>query len=243
MIHPVYCENICIRNVVVHSKGHNTDGLNPDSCKNVLIESCSFNTGDDCIAINSGMNEDGWRVNKPCENIVIRNCSMYGGHGGVVIGSAMSGGVRNVYITNCQIQNAHQGIRLKSMRGRGGYVENIWVENIQFNSLQRQAIQVNMFYEYSTVMPKSNTPPVFKKINLINIKGDGAEVGIEIIGLPEQLLEDIHLANISIKAKQAIICKNVKNITFSNINIEKSSEENVLFKTVKDMELNNFKLH
>lgn len=103
-IHPVYCENVIIRNTKVCTTGHNTDGLNPDSCRNVLIENCDFSTGDDCIAINSGMNEDGWRVNRPCENVIIRNCTMSGGHGAVVIGSAVSGGVRNIYAHNCRIK-------------------------------------------------------------------------------------------------------------------------------------------
>ena len=95
-VHPVYCENVIIRDAKIYTDGHNTDGLNPDSCKNVLIEDCDFSTGDDCIAINAGMNEDGWRVNKPCENVIIRNCTMSGGHGAVVIGSAVSGSVRNI---------------------------------------------------------------------------------------------------------------------------------------------------
>lgn len=92
-IQPVYCEDVIVKNVKVKTSGPNTDGLNPDSCTNVWIENCSFETGDDCIAVNSGMNEDGWRVNRPCTDVHIVNCTMSGGHGAIVIGSGMSGGI------------------------------------------------------------------------------------------------------------------------------------------------------
>ena len=109
-IHLLHCEDVTIRNVTVSTHGPNTDGLNPDSCKNVLIENCPFDTGDDCIAINSGMNEDVVWIRRPCENVEIKNCTMNGGHGGIVIGSAMSGGVKNVYAqwVDCKINGTMQ---------------------------------------------------------------------------------------------------------------------------------------
>jgi polygalacturonase len=108
-MHPVYCEGVIVRDVTVRTEGPNTDGLNPDSCRNVLVEGCTFATGDDCVAINAGMNEDGWRVGRPCENVVIRRCRMIEGHGGVVIGSGMSGGVRNVYVHDCVFEGGDRG--------------------------------------------------------------------------------------------------------------------------------------
>ena len=216
-IHPVYCEDVIIRNVRVSTAGHNTDGLNPDSCKNVLIENCDFSTGDDCIAINSGMNEDGWRVNRPCENIIIRNCRMTGGHGAVVIGSAMSGGVRNIYAHDCHAEHTMQGIRLKSMRGRGGFVENVTFENFEINNVSNEAIQVNMFYEFSTVVPPSDTPSVFRNITIRNVSGEGADTAILLKGLPEEKLKEILLENISIKAKQALICTDVDGLSLKNL--------------------------
>ena len=217
MIHPVYCEDVTIRNVVVSSHGPNTDGLNPDSCRNVLIEGCTFDTGDDCIAINSGLNEDGWRVQKPCENVEIRNCVMNGGHGAIVIGSAMSGGVKNVYARDCKISGTMQGIRLKSMRGRGGYVDGAKFENVEINNVSDQAIQINMFYEFSTVMPKSDTPSDFRNIEIRNVHGNGANVGIQIKGLPEHKLGNITLENINIGAKSALECSNVANIKMNDV--------------------------
>lgn len=218
-LHPVYCEQMIIRNVKIHTTGHNTDGLNPDSCKNVLIEHCDFFTGDDCIAINSGMNEDGWRVNRPCENIIIRNCTMSGGHGAVVIGSAMSGGVRNIYAHHCEIANTMQGIRLKSMRGRGGFVENIVFEDFEINNVSNEAIQINMYYEFSTVIPKSQAPSIFRNIFIKNVSGAGADTAIMIKGLPEEKLKNIRLENISLKAANSLICSDVEEIHFENVQL------------------------
>lgn len=218
-IHPVYCENVTVRNVTVSTHGPNTDGLNPDSCRNVLIENCTFDTGDDCIAINSGMNEDGWRVHRTCENIEIRNCTMNGGHGAVVIGSAMSGGVENVYAYDCKINGTMQGIRLKSMRGRGGYVKNVKFENMEIDNTTEQAIQINMFYEFSTVIPRVNSPSDFCDIKICNINGKNNKTGIQIKGLPEHRLRNITLENIDITAKNSFECSDVQGIEIKNVTI------------------------
>lgn len=218
-IHPVYCDNVTIRSVTVSTHGHNTDGVNPDSCRNVLIDGCTFETGDDCIAINSGLNEDGWRVNTPCENIEIRNCTMNGGHGAVVIGSAMSGGVKNVYAHDCKISGTMQGIRLKSMRGRGGYVDGVRFENMEIDNVTEQAIQINMFYEFSTVVPKSNFPSDFRNIEIRNIRGKNNKTGIQIKGLPEHRLKNITLENIDLAAENAFECSDVENINVKNVTI------------------------
>lgn len=220
-IHPVYCENVTVKNVTVSTKGPNTDGLNPDSCKKVLIEGCTFQTGDDCIAINSGMNEDGWRVNRPSEDIEIRNCTMNGGHGGIVIGSAMSGGVRHVYAHDCNIRGTMQGIRLKSMRGRGGFVDGAVFDRIEINDVSEQAVQINMFYEFSTVLPKSDKPSDFKGIEIKNVHGGSMGVGIQIRGLPEHRLKNIVLENISLKAENAFVCENVERISLKNVEVGK----------------------
>lgn len=229
-LHPVYCENMIIRNVTVSTHGHNTDGLNPDSCRDVLIEGCTFDTGDDCIAVNSGMNEDGWRVNKPCENIEIRSCTMNGGHGGIVIGSAISGGVKNIYAHDCKINGTMQGIRIKSMRGRGGYVDNAVFENIEINDVSHQAIQINMFYEFSTVQPLSDTPSDCRHITIKNVHGHGAAVGIEIKGLPEQKLQHITFENIDLTAKEAFTCSNAENLSFHNTIINNTAINNTTIK-------------
>lgn len=218
-LHPVYCEMVQVQNVTVHTIGHNTDGLNPDSCKNVWLEGCKFATGDDCIAINAGMNEDGWRVNRPCENIVIVDCEMSAGHGAIVIGSGMSGGVSNVYAANCRIGKTDQGIRLKSMRGRGGYVKNVWCEDIVLEGTTQQAVQISMFYPYSTVVPKSNTPSLFTDIHVKNVIGSCEGLGLEIRGLPEKRLQNITLENIHLAAPKGIYFEHTENLTMLDVDI------------------------
>ena len=216
-MHPVYCENVLVRRVTVKSTGPNTDGLNPDSCRNVVVEDCSFSTGDDCIAINSGMNEDGWRVGKPCENILIRNCRVSEGHGAVAIGSGMSGGVRNVYVHDCDFLGGDQGIRLKSMRGRGGVVENIYFENIRMAGLRCEAIVLNMFYGSTTVVPKSEAPPVFRDIHVKNVTCEDAGTGVYIRGLPEQRISRVVLEHLHLNATRGIRCQDVDDLTLRHV--------------------------
>ncbi len=218
-IHPVYCEHVTVRDVKVITHGPNTDGLNPDSCTDVLIEGCSFETGDDCIAINAGMNEDGWRVGKPCRDIVIRKCMMSGGHGAVVIGSAISGGVENVKVTDCTVKNTMQGIRIKTMRGRGGYVRNALFRNIEINDVSNQAVQINSFYEFSTVKPLTDTPSELSDIIIEDVHGGGADTAIEIKGLPEKPLQKISLKNINLTADKAMTVLDVDNICIENVKV------------------------
>ncbi|MCX6908552.1 MAG: glycoside hydrolase family 28 protein, partial [Verrucomicrobia bacterium] len=127
-IHPVTCENLIVRKVSVIAKGPNNDGIDPDSCKNVLIEDCLLDTGDDCICLKAGRDQDGWSVGRPCENILIRRCRTKRGHGGVVIGSEMSASVRNVFVHDCEFDGTERGVRIKSLPGRGGFIENVWFQ-------------------------------------------------------------------------------------------------------------------
>ncbi|MBN1659888.1 MAG: glycoside hydrolase family 28 protein [Anaerolineae bacterium] len=216
-IHPVYCSDVIVRGVTVRSEGPNTDGLNPDSCCNVLVEGCAFHTGDDCIAINSGMNEDGWRVGRPCENIIIRDCTMSEGHGAIAIGSGMSGGVRNVHVSNCHVTGGDQGIRLKSLRGRGGLVERVLVEKIEMSNLRREAIVLSMFYESSTAVSSSDAPPTFRNIRVRDVVCTGAGTAISIRGLPERPIELVSLENLCLHAVEGIRCQDVVDLALRDV--------------------------
>jgi polygalacturonase len=218
-IHPVYCENVIVRNVRVKTSGPNGDGLNPDSCHNVLIEGCTFDTGDDCIAINSGMNEDGWRVGIPSENIHIRNCTMSEGHGAISIGSGMSGGVRNIYAQDCQVTGGDHGIRLKSMRGRGGVIEQVYFENFHLSGLRKEAILLNMFYGSSSAESTSQTPPAFRDIHIRNITCESAGSAIVVRGLPEQPIENVVLEALDLQSQEGILCQEVVDITLKNVTV------------------------
>lgn len=202
-IHPVYCHHVQVQGVRIVTHGPNTDGINPDSCEDVLIENCTFDTGDDCIAVNSGLNEDGWRVNRPCRQVEICGCRFLGGHAAVAIGSGMSGGVENVKIHDCTIRNTERGIRIKSMPGRGGYVRNVACWNMTMEQVREEGIQVSMNYGSSTAVPVSRKAPVFSDIAFHNIRISGARTGVELCGLRESPIE-VELDEVKIEAETRI---------------------------------------
>ncbi len=199
MIHPVYCKNVHIENISLYSDGPNTDGIDPDSCEDVLIENCSFHTGDDGIAINSGLNEDGMRVNRPCRNVEVRNCLFYKGHASVAIGSAMSGGVENIYIHDLKIIQSERGIRIKSLPGRGGYVKDVEIENIQMERIEKEAIDITMNYPSSTSIPYSTIPPLFSDFAFKNVSIEKAKVGVSIIGLSDSYVKNVTFEDLEMK--------------------------------------------
>ena len=207
MIHPVYCKNVLVENVKVISDGPNTDGCDPDSCEDVLIKNCIFETGDDCIAIDSGLNEDGWRVNKPCKNIKVIDCTFNKGHAAIAIGSMVSGGIEDVYISNNVINSCERGIRVKSIKGRGGYVKNINVENLKM-SVEKEGIEITMNYPSSTSIPCSDTPSNFKDFHFKNIKINKAKTGVSIIGLESSNVEYVEFENLKINNVETI--KNIE---------------------------------
>lgn len=218
-IHPVYCNDVVVQDVTVISEGPNTDGLNPDSCTNVLVERCRFSTGDDCVAINSGMNEDGRRVGRPCANVLVRHCRMERGHGGVVIGSAMSGNVHRVQAHDCTCDGTDCGIRLKSMLGRGGVVEDVWFHDFTMQRITHQAIVVDMFYGASSAPPAGRMPPTFRNIRIQDVTCAGARQAVLLRGLEDPPLRDVTLRNIAISAREPMVCQNVEGLTMQDVAI------------------------
>ena len=148
-LHPVLCTNVTIRGVTVNSHGPNNDGCDPESCRDVLIENCVFDTGDDCIAIKSGRNNDGRRLAVPSENIVIRGCTMKDGHGGVVLGSEISGGVRNVFVERCTMDspNLERALRFKNNAVRGGVLENVFLRDVSIGRVSEAVLTIDLLYE------------------------------------------------------------------------------------------------
>lgn len=211
VVHPVLCTNVTIKGVTVDSDGPNTDGCDPESCKNVLIKDSFFNTGDDCIALKSGRNRDGRRINVPCENVVIQNCTTINGHAGVAIGSEISGGVKNVFIEDCKISKPMWGIRLKTSSMRGGTSESIYFRNIEIDKVGNEAIIFTMLYE-----DKGEAMPTIKNIHLENVNVvNGGKGGIVMEAYPESPIENISFKNITIKdTKTPIKVTNANNITY-----------------------------
>lgn len=167
-IHPVLSQNITVKNVTVVGHGPNNDGCDPESCQNVLIEGCFFDTGDDCIAIKSGRNTDGRRVNVPSENLVVRDCTMKDGHGGVVIGSEISGSARNVFVEDCLMDspNLERGLRIKTNSVRGGVVENVFMRNVTMPQVKEAALRINYFYQEGD---KGDFPPTVRNVFMTNV--------------------------------------------------------------------------
>ena len=148
LIHPVLSLNVTIRDVKAISDGPNNDGCNPESSTDVLIENSLFDTGDDCIAIKSGRNADGRRLNAPSERIVVRGCRMRAGHGGVTIGSEISGSARDVFVEQNEMSSPEldRGIRFKTNAVRGGVIENVFVRDVEIGETG-SAIDIDMQYE------------------------------------------------------------------------------------------------
>jgi len=202
VIHPMKTTNMIVDGVKINSHGPNNDGCDPEYSKNIIIKNCTFNTGDDCIAIKSGRDADGRRVAMKSENIIVQNCTMFDGHGGVTIGSEISGGVSNLYVENCIMNspNLDIAIRLKTNSKRGALIENFYVRNIEIGQVKEAVLKADMFYNVHG-----------------NQNGDF---------IPR--IENIYLENVKVKngGKYAISAKGykespVKNITFKNVVIEK----------------------
>lgn len=167
-LHPLYCTNVTIRGVTVETRGPNTDGCDPDSCTDVLIENCVFSNGDDCIAVKSGRDGDGRRVNIPSENIVIRNCVFRDGHGGVTMGSETAGGIRNVFAEDCSFDSPDldMAMRFKSNPARGGFVEDIYLRNC---TVQTAKFGIHMTLRYGAGGARDGEhPPSMRNITIEN---------------------------------------------------------------------------
>ncbi|WP_026463889.1 glycoside hydrolase family 28 protein [Adhaeribacter aquaticus] len=218
ILNPVLCNNVTIQKVRVESQGPNSDGCDPESCKNVLIKDCFFNTGDDCIAIKSGRNADGRRINVPSENIIIQDCTMANGHGGVVIGSEISGGVRNVFAQNCRMDSPEldRVLRIKTSSARGGVIENIYLRNIEVGQVAEQAIIATMFYEDS-----GSFMPTVRNIEVRNMQvKNGGKVGVLLEGYQESPVQNLRLINVSMdQVKEPYRFSHAKNVHFENVKI------------------------
>lgn len=147
-LHPLMCENLIIDGVAVRNPEYaqNGDGLDVESCKNVIIYRTTLDVGDDAICLKSGKDEDGRRRGMPTENVIVKDCRVFHGHGGFVVGSEMSGGVNNVIVSDCQFMGTDVGLRFKSTRGRGGVVENIFIDNINMIDISGDAVLFDLYY-------------------------------------------------------------------------------------------------
>ena len=236
-VHPMLCENIILDGICARNPfyAQNGDALDLESCRNALVVNSTLDAGDDCICVKSGKDEEGRKRGKPCENVVVKGCTVYAGHGGFVVGSEMSGGVKNVVVSDCQFLGTDVGLRFKSTRGRGGVVENIYIDGISMFNIVEDAITFDLYYGGKSVtddmdgieqqsagsrIVADETTPCFRDIHISNIICRGAHRALYFNGLPEQPIKNIDLRNISITATEEGEFNYCEGITKENVEIK-----------------------
>ncbi|MRX70011.1 Polygalacturonase [Flavobacterium resistens] len=259
-IHPLMVEDLIIRNLTVRNPWYsqNGDGLDVESCKNVLIENSSFDVGDDAICIKSGKDKDGRDRGVPCENIIVKNNIVYHGHGGVTVGSEMSGGVKNLHVSNCTFMGTDVGLRFKSTRGRGGIVENVFISDIYMTDIPSQAISFDLYYGGKSIaetlaeggtkvankmMPVNVETPQFKNILIKNITIAGAYQAVFLQGLPEMNLENIEISNLTAKAENGFSIIDANGIKISNVKLDIQKPEIFEIYNGKNMSFKNIEFN
>jgi polygalacturonase len=218
-IHPVLCENVIVKNVKIVSHGPNNDGCNPESSKDVLIKGSYFDTGDDCIAVKSGRNADGRRVNVASENIVIQNCTMKDGHGGVVIGSEISGDCRNVFVEDCTMDspNLERALRIKTNSLRGGLVEDIYMRNVTVGEVSDAVIKINFNYGEGDV---GQNTPIVREIYLRNVTSRKSRYALALNGYERSLITDLNISNCRFDGvRKENILRHYKNLNMKSVYI------------------------
>ena len=219
-IHPVLSTNITVRGVKIDSHGPNNDGCDPESSRDVLIEDCIFDTGDDCIAIKSGRDNDGRRVNVPSENIIVRNSTMKDGHGGVVMGSECSGGIRNVFIENCHMDspNLERALRFKSNARRGGFAENVFMRNVDVGQVKEAILTIDFLYETG---PNGPYKPIVRNVTLENVRSTASPRVMWIASFPGAVIDDVRFVDCIFRGVQTSEVMDASgSILFKNVKIE-----------------------
>lgn len=257
-IHPLMCTNVIVDNIYVKNPAYaqNGDGIDVESCKNVLIVKSTFDVGDDAICIKSGKDEQGRLRARPTENVVVENCKVFQGHGGFVVGSEMSGGVKNISVRNCQFLGTDVGLRFKSNRGRGGVVENIYINGIYMFNIVTDSFLFDLYYggksasealeDNDQIPVDSQTPkvteetPAFRNIFVNNIVSRNARRAMFFNGLPEMNISNINVKNAYITSQfGAELCES-NEINFKNIHIIPENGPALILRNVKNFELDDF---
>jgi len=228
-LHPLMCENLIIDGVYIKNPEYaqNGDGLDVESCKNVIIYRSTLDVGDDAICIKSGKDEDGRRRGIPTENVIVKDCRVFQGHGGFVVGSEMSGGVNNVAVSDCQFIGTDVGLRFKSTRGRGGVVKNIFIDNINMLDIVGEALLFDLYYWVKnapkTIPPVDETTPQFRDITITRVSSFNSGIPVKFNGLPEMPIENIKVSNSIFTAKKSGLLSESTGIVFDNLDITSAS--------------------
>jgi len=218
-LHPTLCTNVTVRNVSIDTHGPNNDGCDPESCRDVLIEGCTFNTGDDCIAIKSGRNADGRRLHTPSENLVIRDCDMKDGHGGVSIGSECSGGVRNVFIEKCRMDspNLERALRLKTNAMRGGVMERIYMRDVTVGEVKVAVLDIDFNYEEG---PNGPFKPIVRDVELRGVTSKKSQYAFFLKGFPTSPIGGVRVVGCTFdNVARPNVIENVKGLVVESTSI------------------------
>ena len=232
-IHPLWCKNVIVRNIIVRNPHYSTngDGIDIEACENVVLVDSSFDVGDDAICIKSGKDQDGRRHGKACHNLIIDGCTVYHGHGGFVIGSEMSGGAHDILVRNCRFIGTDVGLRFKSARGRGGVVKDIWCHDIYMKDIVAEAVTFNLYYAGvsstekgeapvdEVLPPVDETTPEFRDIHFNHIVCSGAKQAIYINGLPELPVTGLDFHNSVFTAKKDVTVQGAGDVVFDNVTV------------------------
>ena len=260
-LHPLMSSNLILRNLNVRNPWYsqNGDGLDLESCKNVLIYDNTFDVGDDAICIKSGKDKDGRDRGIPTENVIIKNNTVYHAHGGIVIGSEMSGGVKNLHASNCTFIGTDIGLRFKTTRGRGGVVENIWMSHIDMINIPAQVIGFNMFYEGNSPIieedqsaddekrvekqiPVTDETPVFRNVFFKNINATNSYEALSLNGLSEMNLKNIVIEDSYFDTKKALTIVDADGITLKNVKLKYSEGTGATVYNSKNVDLSGLTL-
>jgi unsaturated rhamnogalacturonyl hydrolase len=219
-IHPVLSSNVTVRGVNIYSHGPNNDGCDPESSRDVLIEDCIFDTGDDCIAIKSGRDADGRRVGVAAENIIVRNCTMKDGHGGVVIGSEISGDVRNVFVEDCKMDspNLDRALRFKSNARRGGVMENVFFRNVEVGRVAEAVLTIDLVYANE----QGPHRPVVRNVHIENVTSRSSPPRVMwVVGFPGVVIDDVRFRDCTFRGIEAAeVMHHAGSVSFDNVTVE-----------------------
>ena len=256
-IHPLMCRNVIINNITVRNPWYsqNGDGIDIDSCEDVILVNSSFDVGDDAICIKSGKDEDGRRRARPCRNLIVDNCIVFHGHGGFVVGSEMSGGVENISVTDCSFLGTDVGLRFKSCRGRGGVVRNIHIEDIVMTDIPTEPLLFDLHYGGKSAIeaaeegqssefdidfvPADETTPEFREIFIRNITCNGAGRAMYFNGIPEKNIAGIQVENCNIVAEKGADIRYSDGVQLKNVNIVQSEGEGYIIANSRNVVIEN----
>lgn len=254
-LHPLLTQHLTLRSLTVRNpwNAQNGDGVDIESCRNVLVDQCTFDVGDDGICIKSGRDEEGRKRGVPTEDVIVQHSTVFHGHGGFVIGSEMSGGARNIFVSDCNFLGTDVGLRFKTTRGRGGIVEKIYVDNIRMSGIGGAAILFDMYYMAKDPLamfagdekpsiafePVTEATPQFRDFHIRNVVCKGAETAIFVRGLPEMNIQNISLSDIAIQSKTGFVCTEGSHVALRNATLQCTSESVVEVRDSQDLVLEN----